>query len=317
MFLIFLICSVGFQEPAAAQDECGPTSCSSSGPIVRFPFRLKGRQPEHCGYPGFDLSCNRNNITEFEFQFPVRASARNIVLPISAKATVRNIDYSLQVIGVDVVNGSCLPNRVPDVSASASPFELHYRFSYDPSSMGYTLFNCSREPDSVNQASGPISCLQHGAFQVYAYRSSYTVTDFPMSNCAKMYNVSDIAMAILIGPREYSFDGPQLHWSEPSCGNCESNGKYCSWKNNQTECFDVPKPKQPQPQPQHNKNGTPRILLISPLVSNLHQFVQLLNLNLTSIEKIFLILLFLFSILSKNLFIIRFIISYLHLNQIK
>ncbi|KAL8534555.1 hypothetical protein ACS0TY_010535 [Phlomoides rotata] len=266
IFLIFLICSVGFHEVVEAQDECGPTSCSSSGPIVRFPFRLKGRQPERCGYPGFDLSCNRNNVTEFEFQFPVRASARNVVLPISAKATVRNIDYSTQVIGVDVVNGSCLPNRVPDVSSSPPPFELHYRFSYDPSSTGYTLFNCSGEPDAINQASGPISCLQHGVFQVYAFGSYFTVTEFSMLNCVKMYNISDIAMAILIGPRESSFDGPQLHWAEPSCGNCEANGKYCRWKNNVTECFDIPILKPNETESEQKEKGVSKNVVIAVVI---------------------------------------------------
>ncbi|KAK4485333.1 hypothetical protein RD792_007970 [Penstemon davidsonii] len=81
-----------------AQDDCRPTRCHKSGPIIRFPFRLIGRQPEYCGYPGFDLSCNSPNSLEFDFQFPIRALTRNIVLPILAKAKVQSIDYQSQEI---------------------------------------------------------------------------------------------------------------------------------------------------------------------------------------------------------------------------
>ncbi|KAJ6959247.1 hypothetical protein NC653_037534 [Populus alba x Populus x berolinensis] len=30
-------------------------SCGNRGPDIRFPFRIKDKQPDHCGYPGYDL----------------------------------------------------------------------------------------------------------------------------------------------------------------------------------------------------------------------------------------------------------------------
>lgn len=39
------------------QNECKVTRCKHDGPIIRFPFRTKD-QPEHCGYPGFQLYCD-------------------------------------------------------------------------------------------------------------------------------------------------------------------------------------------------------------------------------------------------------------------
>lgn len=254
---IFLICSVNFQEArfAQGQEECQPTSCNPSGPIIRFPFRLKGRQPERCGYPGFDLSCNpSNNRTEFDFQFPVRASARNVILPVSAKATVQEIDYASQVIRMSVVNGSCLPGRVPEVSSSPSPFEFYIKTMYADAGDGYTLFNCSRELDDTGLAYGPIACLGRGSHRVYALRSSSSVTNMPLSRCVKMYNISDVSEVLLDGLREYSVDDTYLHWPEPFCGSCEANANYyCGFKpnanNNQTQCFDIPK------QPHHNEQG--------------------------------------------------------------
>ncbi|KAG6426568.1 hypothetical protein SASPL_110797 [Salvia splendens] len=43
---------------------------------------------------------------------------------------------------------------------------------------------------------GPITCL------VYAYRSSTSVTELPLSRCVKMYNVSDVSEVLLDGLRE-------------------------------------------------------------------------------------------------------------------
>ncbi|KAK6121827.1 hypothetical protein DH2020_044440 [Rehmannia glutinosa] len=257
IFLIFLLSSVQLQKFAAGQDECRPASCHPSGPIVRFPFRLIGHQPQHCGYPGFDLSCNSTNSTEFDFQFPVRASARNIVLPITARATVREIDYRSQVIRVSVLNGSCLPNRVPDVNSTASPFEMYDR--YNRPSDGYTLFNCSGRPDSTYR-SGPINCLDHGGFHVYAYQSYFSVSDRPWPSCVKMYNISYISDVIFVGPPEFSVDDTQLHWPEPVCGDCEANGRYCRLRNgtnNETECFEIPR------EPEQRRKGLSKNIVIA------------------------------------------------------
>ncbi|KAG6429463.1 hypothetical protein SASPL_107514 [Salvia splendens] len=257
-FFIFLICSLNIQQPrfAAAQQDCPPASCSpSGGPIVRFPFRLIGRHPQHCGYPGFDLSCNpTNNRTEFDFQFPARASARNIILPLSAKATVNEIDYRAQVIRLSVFRGSCLPAQVPEVSSSPSPFQFHIKIMYYGAGDGYTLFNCSGALDNYEEWArpmGPITCLARGNHRVYAYRSSTSVTDLPLSRCVKMYNVSDISEVLLDGLREYSVDDTYLHWPEPVCTNCESRANYCGFNtNNQTQCFHIPT------QSHHNKQGS-------------------------------------------------------------
>ncbi|KAG8390402.1 hypothetical protein BUALT_Bualt01G0079600 [Buddleja alternifolia] len=238
ILLILLICS------AAAQDECQPTSCNATGPMIRFPFRLIGRQPEHCGYPGFDLSCNSNNITVFDFQFPVRASTQNIILPISARATIEEIDYRNQVIRVSVLNGSCLPTRIPDVSSPASPFEMYY--GSRPPSDGYTLFNCSSRPPDYSPST--VTCLRRGGFQVFAYGSFHSVTTLVLPGCTKIYNISDVPVAFFDGEvffeSQYIVDGTRLRWPEPSCGRCESRGRYCRLRNNQTECLVTPQEQQ-------------------------------------------------------------------------
>ncbi|XP_040361805.1 rust resistance kinase Lr10 [Rosa chinensis] len=66
-------------------EDCKEARCSSDGPVIQFPFRLKGRQPVHCGYPGFDLSCTKDKETLLE-------------MPSSSKLFVREINYTSQKI---------------------------------------------------------------------------------------------------------------------------------------------------------------------------------------------------------------------------
>jgi len=63
-------------------DPCQEASCKKDGPAIRFPFRLKlkEKQPDDCGYPGFELSCTDRRETLLQ-------------LPNSVKLYVNKIDY--------------------------------------------------------------------------------------------------------------------------------------------------------------------------------------------------------------------------------
>ncbi|THG15068.1 hypothetical protein TEA_019368 [Camellia sinensis var. sinensis] len=50
-------------------DECAVTRCGDDGPDIRFPFWLKDHQPNHCGYPGFQLSCSPTKDTLLDLPF--------------------------------------------------------------------------------------------------------------------------------------------------------------------------------------------------------------------------------------------------------
>ncbi|KAJ9178392.1 hypothetical protein P3X46_010279 [Hevea brasiliensis] len=66
-------------------NDCNTSSCANFGPPVRFPFQIRGKHPNHCGYsqPGFYLSCSEKNETVLE-------------LPNSWKLFVHEIDYKSQ-----------------------------------------------------------------------------------------------------------------------------------------------------------------------------------------------------------------------------
>ncbi|KAB5548398.1 hypothetical protein DKX38_011804 [Salix brachista] len=59
------------------------TSCGNRGVDIRFPFWIKERQPDQCGYPGFALSCNERGDIVLE-------------LPPAGKLHIEKIDYKNQ-----------------------------------------------------------------------------------------------------------------------------------------------------------------------------------------------------------------------------
>ncbi|XP_028084345.1 rust resistance kinase Lr10-like [Camellia sinensis] len=230
---------VGVGGGAEEQDpECLPTSCRKHhGPEIRFPFRLKGKQHERCGYPGFDLSCIHHS------KFPV------LDLPFSVSAFVKHIDYKSQTINIsDSEPQVCLPRQLPSLNQSAFPFQFLTNYYYEDVS----FINCSQTQDKSSMYQ--IACLSDQSHQVYAFITSYT---WLLVSCTKMYNMSLPEEIFHYGYGTITFDHLQLNWSKPACGKCEAQGKNCGFKKNNnssssksqlllngsTECFD--KPRQP------------------------------------------------------------------------
>ncbi|CAI9092535.1 OLC1v1027798C1 [Oldenlandia corymbosa var. corymbosa] len=246
---IYMATVVLLSTTASAQDECSPTRCNSTGPEIRFPFFLKGRQPDSCGFPGFALSCSAAGATEFEVQYPIMASGSgaNIVIPFRVKVEILEIDYKSQLITMNSITSlSCLPRQIPAVNSSASPFSVVSNYGYS----GYTLFNCTASSngtvsDTVNGY--PVPCLNSSTgYEVIAFDSQRDISEFILSSCAKMYSVSYVPIGVFSGGERFEAGYSYIHlnWSEPICGHCEVIGKYCRPKINgtigETECIDSP-----------------------------------------------------------------------------
>ena len=114
-------------------DECRESRCSSYGPPIRFPFRLVDETNDHCGYPGFDLSCD-------EFDETI------LVLPTVSgplKLHVRDISYrSQEVISLYGYWKEDCPNKqlVNLNDLRNSPFQIK---PIEPETANITFFNCS------------------------------------------------------------------------------------------------------------------------------------------------------------------------------
>ncbi|KAI8539890.1 hypothetical protein RHMOL_Rhmol09G0218000 [Rhododendron molle] len=207
-FLFFLL------SLSTAQDDCTSTAskCSDDGPPIRFPFRLKNRQPPHCGYPGFDLSCSPNNTTTI------------LDLPNSVKVIVTHIDYKSGLIHIKDPNG-CFPQQLQNLNLSTTPFEFP-DFKTD-----FGLFSCP--PSTKMEGNYRATCLGGDVY----FLGSTSINYVPeLISCRKMYSVLSV-------PREV-FDETadlQLQWLQPDCGKCETDGKFCRLMSNSTSeeilCF--------------------------------------------------------------------------------
>ncbi|KAL6288934.1 hypothetical protein ACE6H2_006444 [Prunus campanulata] len=216
-----LLFMVGFKvNIGACQNECSELCCGDLP--IKFPFRLKDKQPDHCGYPGFDLSCNGSNNTVLE-------------LPISVKFIVTHINYKSQVIQVVDPDG-CVPRQLHKLNLSASAFQFKGKYQYD-----YTLFNCSPADRGLYYYSlYKIPCPSETSHQILAIDSDSSIDAFPISSCTKLYNLPPVPYSI------FESEQVRLEWFKPECKHCERKGGKCKLKNNnhtesETECFKVGK----------------------------------------------------------------------------
>ncbi|EEF32631.1 receptor serine/threonine kinase, putative [Ricinus communis] len=193
------------------KDDCKESKCSRHGPAIRFPFRIKGLQPDHCAYPevGFDLSCTEKKETV-------------LVLPNSVKLLVKTIDYASQVIHASDPE-NCLPRQLSNLNLSASPFQY---LELDQNTQSHVLFNCTWRKNPFFQ----VPCLSAPNYQVYIFSSTIRIDSPDLMYCTKMYDVS--LPENMIFSNDYVL---QLTWFNPSCGSCAIQGKYCRLKANNTQ----------------------------------------------------------------------------------
>ncbi|KAG6715350.1 hypothetical protein I3842_05G247200 [Carya illinoinensis] len=205
LFVLFIL-----HHGQGQHDECAISRrCGGHGPAIRFPFQLKDRHPDYCGFPGFHLSCSDTHDTVLE-------------LPISVKLFVKKIDYKSQEIQVYHPHHCFRLWFVSGFSmlVSAYPNDLY----------NISLFNCSLtkgEEHILDRRS--ISCLNDPTYshQVFYLDTDEDIDALPTLPCRKMYSVRSIPYYILDNPDGILY----LNWSRPACRKCEREGKSCRYIN--------------------------------------------------------------------------------------
>ncbi|KAI3975616.1 hypothetical protein MKX01_017529 [Papaver californicum] len=212
----------------ASSDTCRSLTCGSQNYIqIRFPFRLKDQQANHCGYPGFELSCTNNNETVIE-------------LPLSGKFLVKSIDYRSQSLEIYDQNG-CISRRLIGFNISDTPFR---RQEYG----NYTFLNCSREVANQGRYDyKTISCLSSPSltYRILCLDSGDSLVGISLAGNCKLL-ASSIAW-----PNDHPYSGGKItlnslnmSWDEPNCGSCEFAGGKCGYKNQNSTlpigCFGIP-----------------------------------------------------------------------------
>lgn len=218
MVFLYLCCCLtvmitSFAEIGVSQDECMVSqSCSLQGPMIHFPFRLKGHHyPFHITESSsFEFSCRERNQTILE-------------LPHSVKVLVKEINYTSQEILVQDPD-NCFPRHFHNLHLASSPFQFnldYYSFLEE-----FTFFNCSSSVNSTTYYERypklPIPCLGGPGFQVYAVSSWQNPGSVYLPSCSKMYDVS--------AP---PYDGIYLqenvtHLKWTKLPHCKAEGNICS-----------------------------------------------------------------------------------------
>ncbi|XP_021800895.1 rust resistance kinase Lr10-like [Prunus avium] len=198
--LMIVVIVVDAVNGGLGHEDCTETRCGPGEPAIRFPFRLKGRQPIHCGFRGFDVSCTDDNQTILE-------------MASSTKLRVYEIDYRSHAITGLPYDG-CLPRELFNSNGSY-PFEF-----VRPA----TLFSCP--PSTVRDkycssmyVRGDLARLSpcHGnnsGNHNYAVLGDYCYIDeMPLVSCIKVHDYTS-------NPKYISERGI-LRWSIPSCEHCK------------------------------------------------------------------------------------------------
>lgn len=206
-FLFLIIALFLGLRAAAATDECKVSRCGEHGPPIWFPFRLKTIPPEHCRYPGFELSCNKRKQTVLK-------------LPVLVEMVVKEIDYiTWEIHTYDPEH--CLIKQLPSLNLSASPFSFNSTGCPD-----LVLFNCS---PPKRDALYSIPCLSVEENHVYGTFNTWSIYDLRF--CIKIRNISSVPVDFFASDHQNKL---VLNWKKPKCRECEEQGRICSWKNYNT-----------------------------------------------------------------------------------
>ncbi|KAG8375105.1 hypothetical protein BUALT_Bualt10G0065700 [Buddleja alternifolia] len=203
-----------FTTPALSANSCRPDSCHATlGPVIRFPFRIRNRQPARCGYQGFDLHCDAQNQTILN-------------LPQSGEFVVDHIDYTSQSLFINDPY-SCLPNRILNFTMSGSPFRGAYMRSY-------TFLNCSFDyTDYGSTRYTPLFCMSGRNYTVLAMNSRSSAAVQVPAACRRIESVvvpmQWSASQFYWSPMDLR-DDLELVWREPECWDCENSGGLCGFR---------------------------------------------------------------------------------------
>nr|GEY17061.1 putative RING-H2 finger protein ATL21A [Tanacetum cinerariifolium] len=219
--LVILILLNLYPPSLAASYRCPISFCGSNAYAIRFPFRMLGQQPEICGYPGFNLRCNKQRTMQ-------------ISLPNSGDFSIRSIDYQAQVVQVYDPSG-CSVSRLMSLDLLGSPF------SGTPM-QNYTLLSCPVEVTISRYIT--VDCLSNSTYSTLATDSVNFATR--MANRTACRIIGSVWSPI---PLYQAKDGLttnlnndiSLTWDNPNCQDCVANGGTCGYRNSTMQeiaCFE-------------------------------------------------------------------------------
>ncbi|KAF8037889.1 hypothetical protein BT93_B0661 [Corymbia citriodora subsp. variegata] len=228
LFLIFSL-HIHFLVPASGyfppHEDCVPHRCGDQE--ISYPFRHI-EQPNYCGYPGYELSCDGDNLTLSMESLEYRVIHMNMSTRI------------LEVERMDLSEDLCLGAPLNTILN----FSL---FDYTSSDLNYTLFYGCELPAIVPYW---FYCHTHG----HGYFAPHVDSPIPLPDPCNFGILVPILRSEAPGPllpskddghnatiREVLNEGFEITWiaNTSQCENCTKSGGRCGydWKRYRFNCF--------------------------------------------------------------------------------
>ncbi|PON86952.1 GPCR kinase [Trema orientale] len=208
---------------------CGvPRSCGNQ--TIRFPFYIQGLQEPFCGYPGFELSCDKDGRKIFNFDSNYNYDGGNDYI-------VRQIFYQNQSL---LVSNAAFSDRKDGCIPSVKNFTIYDEFEFASSqSKVYLLYNCRSGLLGTTLLKYRIGCSSRN--------ETDSVLAIPENDIDQLVNASrkcpggDVVAAPvgyythgsenegIFSMREVMSRGFMLKWSVSNCSFCESSGGRCGF----------------------------------------------------------------------------------------
>ncbi|KAL8089109.1 rust resistance kinase Lr10-like [Apium graveolens] len=223
--LVFSISKIVAEKAEVVGEECETKRCSHHGPEIRFPFWLKGRQPEHCGLPGFRVSCQKGK-TLLELQYLANTSLQGNQLFLSKEVWVSWINYTSQELETRYVFHNNFKFDLKLVPTSTILLPAIAPHPEPVNKYNTTFFSCSSIVKTDLSINLPVllTSLSGQTFPVYHLHDLTDTSEPSITSCIKVFN-SSLPYTFLL---EY---WSTIKWSTPNCRKCEAKGQYCKMKN--------------------------------------------------------------------------------------
>nr|XP_043639698.1 LEAF RUST 10 DISEASE-RESISTANCE LOCUS RECEPTOR-LIKE PROTEIN KINASE-like 1.2 [Erigeron canadensis] len=200
---------------------CAPKHCGD-GKSVSFPFYIDGLQDPNCGYPGFQLSCNKNGSSVFQI------SGNNDYL-------VEHIDYdnhTMRLLNSQII--SC-PSAITNLTFNQNLFTIYSFWELEL----VFLSNCSKElPKNLTgyKINGTFCDPVHIDDQLVMIRSDPNVK-IGKEVCSNLVmapaELEDGEVEVNgTNYREVMKGGFTRNWHAPNCSRCQQSGGRCGYISN-------------------------------------------------------------------------------------
>ncbi|XXG65490.1 hypothetical protein AAC387_Pa05g3177 [Persea americana] len=217
-------------EPVLSDDKlyrtCVPERCGDGkGPSISYPFWIPGKHPPHCGYPGFQLTCDNQ---------------QPILKLLAFEYIIRYIYYenqSFSVVDKRLIDDAHCPHPVSTLTLNHSVFHI-----VESNHNLLFFYNCTEEKVLPQYQSIP--CIPNNETHHSFARLNFTGSLMNSSNLPKKCE-SYVSVPVMMDPKpqetylEWLRRGFLLGWTAPSCSRCLKSGGQCGYleEENDFRCF--------------------------------------------------------------------------------